>query len=66
MLLVSSTVLEVMHFCTGGPGMLMDRKIPPNEKRKQKVPILLRFSDRILFVASFLFSVEFGRYFFLH
>lgn len=30
--------------------MLMDRKIPPNEKRKQKVPILLRFSDRILFV----------------
>lgn len=46
--------------------MLMDRKIPPNEKRKQKVPILLRFSDRILFVASFLFSVEFGRCFFLH
>lgn len=37
--------------------MLMDRKIPPNEKRKQKVPILLRFSDRVLFVASFLFSV---------
>lgn len=61
-------MLEIMHFCTGGPGILMDSTMPPYEKKtkNKKIPMLLTLCGRMLLAASFELSVLFGSCFFLH